>query len=430
MEFLESIWEPMLLPILKVSVVVFVIGMGIGTLLTLVERKQSAYMQRRIGPNRANLRIGGLNLRLNGLVHLAADGIKMLLKEDFVPAGANKRLHLLAPMIGLIPAMIIFAIVPFMDFWCDGTNIVVDGMDYCLPEGAAANGSWQLAELANPTYNPLLKHYFQIADMNAGLLYMFAITGISVYGTALAGWASNSKFSLLGGLRASAQMISYEVSMGLSLAGILMIYGSIDVNDMVREQGQLLFGFLPMWGIVVQPLAFIMFLTASIAESKRAPFDMPEAESELVAGYFTEYSSMKFAVFSLGEFVAIGFIAAITATLFLGGWHIPWLYADGFHFTDAGMMAESVSVTGQGVADYIAGAKDHGPDIALPYWMVVLLRIGGFLGKIVFLCFLQLQLRWTLPRFRYDQIMHLGWKILLPLSLLNLLVTAVIMAFI
>lgn len=429
MEFLQAIFEPVLLPLLKVGVIVFGIGMGIGTLLTLVERKQSAWMQRRVGPNRANLAIGGMNLRLGGLLHLAADGIKMLLKEDIVPSGANKRLHLLAPMLGLLPVMIIFAIVPFMDFWCHGTNVVIDGLDYCLPAADRA-ASYSVAELANPIYNPHLGHYFQIADLNAGLLYMFAVTGISVYGAAIAGWASNSKFSLMGGLRASAQMISYEVSMGLSLAGILMIYGSIDVNDMVREQGRLMFGFLPMWGIIVQPVAFLLFFTASIAESKRAPFDMPEAESELVAGYFTEYSSMKFAVFTLGEFVAIGFIAAIVATLFLGGWHVPWLYADGFHFTTGGMLPEMATVTNTTVEAYLNGDGGRGPDIAMPYWLVALLRIGAFLAKIVFLCFMQLQVRWTLPRFRYDQIMHLGWKILLPLSLINLFVTAVVLLFI
>jgi NADH-quinone oxidoreductase subunit H len=287
-----------------------------------------------------------------------------------------------------------------------------------------------LARLNNPTFNGRLGHYFQIVDLNAGLLYMFAITGISVYGAALAGWASNSKFSLLGGLRASAQMISYEVSMGLSLAGLLMIYGTLDVNEMVRQQGNLVFGFLPMWGIFVQPLAFFLFLTASIAESKRAPFDMPEAESELVAGYFTEYSSLKFAVFSLSEFVAIGFIGCITATLFLGGWQVPWLYADGFHFSEASMLATSSTViSGEQVQGYLSQAGGLGPDLAMPYWAVVVLRIGAFLLKVLAVVFLQLQLRWTVPRFRYDQIMSLGWKILLPASLINLVVTAIAMLF-
>ena len=425
---MEQLFDYMLLPLIKVIGVVFVFGMGIGTLLTLAERKQSAYTQRRTGPNRANIRVGSLNLRLNGLIHLIADPIKLILKEDFVPQDANKPLHFIAPALGLIPAMVIFAIVPFMDFWCSGVSYPVAGLDYCFPPVATTLGtSFNLQDLSNPMLNPMLEHYFQIADINAGLLYMFAVTGISVYGSAIAGWASNSKFSLLGGLRSGAQMISYEVSMGLSLAGLLIIYGSIDVNEMVRQQGELMFGVIPKWGIFVQPLAFILFFTASYAESKRAPFDMPECESEIVAGYFTEYSAMKFAVFSLGEFVAVVFIASIVATLFLGGWHVPWLYADGFHFTEASMIAaQGGVVSADAVQAYATGG---GADIAMPYWAVVLLRIGAFLGKAIFLCFMQLQLRWTLPRFRYDQIMHLGWKVLLPLSLLNLVVTALVVWF-
>ncbi len=417
--------ELILLPLLKIIVIVFGFAMLLGTLLTLAERKQSAIMQRRVGPNRAN--IGPF--RLGGLIHIAADGLKTLFKEDFIPDAAHKKLHTLAPALGLLPAMVIFAIVPFMDYWCHGQIVVVDAMDYCLPDAGAYNATstWTLERLQNPLFNGRLGHYFQIVDLNAGLLYMFAITGVSVYGTALAGWASNSKFSLMGGLRASAQMISYEVSMALSIAGLLVIYGTLDVNEMVRQQGNLLFGAVPVWGIFVQPVAFFMFLTASIAESKRAPFDMPEAESELVAGYFTEYSSMKFAVFSLGEFIAIGFIGAIVATLFLGGWQVPWLYADGFHFSEASMLAQTTVISGSQLTSYAAGNAGLGPDLAMPYWAVAALRIGAFILKTLFVVFLQLQIRWTLPRFRYDQIMTLGWKVLLPLSLLNLAITALIM---
>lgn len=416
-----------LLPLAKIVAIIFGFAMLLGTVLTWVERKQSAIMQRRVGPNRAN--VGPL--RLGGLIHIAADGLKTLFKEDFIPDRAHKKLHTIAPALGLLPAMVIFAIIPFMDYWCHGQTAVIGAMDYCLPEAGQfdAGSAWLIERLNNPLFNGRLGHYFQIVDLNAGLLYMFAVTGLSVYGAALAGWASNSKFSLMGGLRASAQMISYEVSMGLSIAGLLLIYGTLDVNEMVRQQGQLMFGFLPMWGIFVQPLAFFMFLTASIAESKRAPFDMPEAESELVAGYFTEYSSMKFAVFSLGEFVAIGFIGAIVAVLFLGGWQVPWLYADGFHFTTSGMLPEAASLTGQQLMNYKEGLGALGPDVAMPYWAVVLLRIGAFIFKTLVIVFLQLQIRWTLPRFRYDQIMKLGWKILLPASLINLAITALVARF-
>jgi NADH-quinone oxidoreductase subunit H len=373
------------LSLIKIVVIIFMFVMLLGTLLTLMERKQSALTQNRVGPNRANLG----RFRLGGLLHPVADGIKTLLKEDIVPRAAAPKLHFLAPGLGLFTAMVMFAVIPFMDTYCAGEVVVSfganlpHGVEYCLGEE---------------------RLYFQIADIDAGLLYVFAITGVSVYGAAIAGWSSNSKFSLLGGLRASAQMISYEVTMLLSLAGIIMVYGTINLNDMVREQGELLFGFLPKWGIFVQPLAFFLFFAAAIAETKRAPFDMPEAESELVAGYFTEYSSLKFAVFSLGEFIAIVVVAGLVATMFLGGWQVPWLYADGFYFS-----------------------AQASADVALPYGVVVALRVAAFSFKVLFLCWLQLQIRWTLPRFRYDQVMTLGWKMLLPLSLANLVITGLIM---
>ena len=369
----------------KITAIVLVFVMLVGTLLTLVERKQSALIQNRVGPNRAN--IG--KFRLGGLLHIPADGLKTLLKEDIVPEGASSKLHFVAPALGVFSAMVIFAVIPFMDTYCDGGVVVRFA-------GAFAHG----VESCTGTE----RLFFQIADIDAGLLYVFAITGISVYGAALAGWASNSKFSLLGGLRASAQMISYEVAMLLSLAGLLMVFGTVDLNAMVREQGELLFGVIPKWGIVVQPLAFFMFLAAAIAETKRAPFDMPEAESELVAGYFTEYSSMKFAVFSLGEFIGIVIVAALMTTLFLGGWQVPYLYGDGFYF-----------------------GPSSTPDLEVSYGIVVFLRIGAFVLKVLFMCWLQLMIRWTLPRFRYDQVMTLGWKMLLPLALANLLITGMVL---
>jgi NADH-quinone oxidoreductase subunit H len=366
--------------LLKIIVIIFGFVMLLGTLLTLVERKQSAIVQNRVGPNRAN--IG--RVRLAGLLHIAADGVKTFLKEDIVPHGASGRLHFMAPFFGVAPAIVLWAVIPFGDSFCPGghfnAELLRHGVEQCLaPE----------------------RSYFQIAHIDGGLLYVFAISSLGVYGAALAGWSSNSKFALLGGLRASAQMISYEVSMLLSLIGVIMVFGTIDLNDMVRQQGELLFGFLPKWGIVVQPVAFFMFLAAGIAETKRAPFDLPEADSELIAGYFTEYSSMKFAIFSLGEFIGVAMVGALLATLFLGGWQVPWLYADGFHI--------------------------GGSVVALPYGLVVALRITSFILKILLLCWFQLMIRWTLPRFRYDQVMDLGWKILLPLSLANLLVTGLVM---
>jgi NADH-quinone oxidoreductase subunit H len=201
-------------------------------------------------------------------------------------------------------------------------------------------------------------------------------------------------------------MVSYEVTMGLTLIGLLMIYESIELNEMVREQGELLWGFLPKWGIFIQPVSFVLFFTAAIAETKRPPFDIPEAESELGAGYFIEYSAMRFALFTLSEYVASVLVAMLVTTLFLGGWQIPWLYGDGFHNPFTGELA-----------------------LPLPYVVVKVLQIGAFCFKTVFLCWFQLMIRWTLPRFRYDQLMRLGWKVILPLSLVNVLVTGIWLLF-
>ena len=226
-----------------------------------------------------------------------ADGIKMIAKEDFIPEGAHRVLHTLAPAAALFPALVVFAVIPF------GDVLVIGGKAIPL----------------------------QVANLNVGILYIFSIASLAVYGTMLAGWASNNNYSLLGGLRASSQMISYEVSMGLSVLGILMIYQSAQLDVIVREQGQLLLGFIPKWGVLLQPVAFFLFLAAAVAENKRAPFDLPEGESEII-GYFVEYSSMKFGMFFLAEFVEIVIVAGLVTTLFFGGWQFPYLQADGFHW--------------------------------------------------------------------------------------------------
>ncbi len=379
----------LLISLIKIVLIVFGFVMAVASLLTVLgDRKQSAKIQNRVGPSRA--RLFGTNILKNtGIPHFLADGIKMVLKENTVPEGANKWLFNMAPALVFLPGLFAWAAVPFADPWCTGEIVVTQ--DY---QEICRGGEW--------------KNYFQIMDINAGLLYAFAIASISVYGAAIAGWASNSKFSLLGGLRSSAQMISYEVSLGLSLAGIILIYGTLDLNHMVQMQGQQLWGWLPMWGFFLQPVAFFLFFLAGMAETKRSPFDLPEGESELVAGYITEYSSMKFGVMQLGEYAATVFIAALAAIMFFGGWQVPFLYGDGFHF----------------------GVPTGTPDIAVPYIVVVVLRIISMIVKILFFVWLQFMMRWTLPRFRYDQVMTLGWKILLPLSLANLLITALVAAII
>ncbi|MDV2479524.1 MAG: complex I subunit 1 family protein [bacterium] len=344
--------------------VLFVIGfvMNVAGLLTWVERKQSAVIQDRIGANRADI----FGFRLIGLFHPIADGLKMMTKEDFVPPGGNRFLHTLAPFIAFFPPLLAFAIIPFGDVLHIGSRAI-----------------------------PL-----QVVDFNVGILYFFAVGGMGIYGVVLAGWSSNNKFSLMGGLRASAQLISYEITLGLAIIGILMVFNTLQLSEINRAQGELLFGFIPKWGVVVQPFAFLLFLTAAVAESKRIPFDLPESESEII-GYFTEYSGMKWGMFMFADFIETTMVAGIVTSLFFGGWQVPFLLADGFH---------------------IPGGFFFG----LPHLLVVLLQVGSFVFKVVFFCWLLMTIRWTLPRFRYDQLMRLGWKYMLPLALINVLVTGVV----
>lgn len=331
------------------------------SLLTWQERKQSAVMQDRLGANRASI----LGIRAFGLMHIFADALKMFFKEDYVPPGGDRKLHTAAPFISLFFALMTFAAIPF------GDTLRVAGRTVDL----------------------------RILPLDAGLLFVFAMMSLAVYGTFLAGFSSNNKFAFLGGLRASSQMISYEITMGATLIGLLIAYGSMDLAQINRAQGTLLWGWLPLWGVVVQPLGFLLFLTAGIAETKRVPFDLPEGESEIV-GYFVEYSSMKFGAFFMADFIETILVAALLATLFFGGWQVPYLQPDGFHLPG-------------------------GAALAVPHLGVVLLQFAAFAFKVVFFCWFLLLIRWTLPRFRYDQLMRLGWKIMLPLSVLNIFVTAI-----
>lgn len=338
-----------ILTLIKTTLFVLMFVMGVTAMLTWLERKYSALIQNRIGPERANFG----NWRFGGLLHLIADAGKMFFKEDFVPNTANPIMFRMAPFLALVPALVVFAAIPF------GPDVI----------------------LANGTVLRL-----QVGPTSLGILFIFAVASLNVYGAVLGAWASNNKWSLIGGLRISAQMVSYEVALGLTLVGIFMIYGSVDIQQIVLSQIEL------GWGILYQPFAFVLYLACAIAENKRAPFDVAEAESELTAGYWTEYSAMSFGMFAMSEFVEIVLIGTIGATLFLGGWHIP------------GVEGSSIGI--------------------------VLLQVVAFLAKTLFLVWLQMTIRWTLPRFRYDQIMRLGWTMLLPAALLNLLVTGVVLAVI
>jgi NADH-quinone oxidoreductase subunit H len=312
--------------------------------MVILERRVCAFVQKRVGPNR----VGPF-----GLLQTAADGIKNIFKEDVVPEQVDRLLYILAPVLGLIPVWITFALIP----WGHMLNL---------------NGS----------YIPL-----QVAPVNAALLFVFAILSLEVYGVAMGGWASNSKFSLLGGLRASAQMVSYEIAMGLVVVSVLMVSSSMDLNQIIYLQTQY------AWNIVYLPVGFLMFLIAGFAETNRLPFDLAECEAELVGGYHTEYSSMKFALFFLTEYISIVVISALTVILFLGGWHVPFTdpYTE-FWFTVPG----------------------------------VLISVACFAAKVGFFVFLFVWVRWTLPRFRYDQLMSLGWKVFIPIALVNIAVTALL----
>ena len=328
-----------------------------------------------------------VGIRLLGLLHPAADGLKTIFKEDFIPPGADKLMHSLAPFISFFPALVLLAVIPFGDTIC----LVADRAGDVL--GVAMN-----VPATGACAGPMVK--LQVLDVNVGLLYFFAMAGTGIVGAALAGWSSDNKFSLLGGLRAASQMVSYEVTLGLTLISVLMVYGSLRVDNMIAWQAE------NAWGIFVQPAAFILFFAAAIAETKRTPFDLPEGESEIVAGYFTEYSGMKFAMFFFAEYVAIVTASALMTSLFFGGWLLPFVEPDGIR---------------------VALGGDILFEMALPHGLVVLLGVLGFAGKTVLLCWLQLTIRWTLPRFRYDQLMDLCWKKLLPASLVNILITGMVM---
>ncbi len=376
----------MTLVVVKTLFILVVVIMLFAPVITWVERKQSAVMQDRIGANRAD--IAGMTFL--GLLHPLADVFKLLTKEDVVPTGANRVLHTIAPMIAAIPALVAFAVIPY------GGVYEIDGSRVSLVA----------------------------ADIDWGVLYVLAIGSLATYGAVLAGWSSNSNWSLLGGVRSTAQMISYEVTMGLSLVGVFMVFGTLKLTDMGVAQDTTfrVLGFLelfpglgslppwldlvrlPNWGIFLQPLGFLMFLTCIMAENKRPPFDLPESESELVAGYFTEYSGMRFGLFYMSEFIEVVIIAGLCTALFLGGWSIPYL-------SQATIIHAIGSWFGTGFATVVC----------------MLLHVGCFFTKVVVMVWLQMLIRWSFPRFRYDQVMDLCWKVILPLSVVNIFATAGVM---
>ena len=336
--------EFVIISAVKIVIVLLIILTTVANLV-YAERRISAFIQNRIGPNR----VGPW-----GLLQAPADVLKLFMKEDIVPLQANRAIHTLAPIVSITVAMATFAVIPF------GDRITLFGQDVKL----------------------------MIADVNIGVLYILAMTSMGVYGVTLSGWSSNNKYSLLGGLRSSAQMISYELSMGLSVVGVIMVAGTLRLDRIVELQDGLFWNFWRM------PIGFITFVVASFAETNRLPFDLPEAEPELVGGYHTEYSGMKFGTFFLAEYANMITSSALIVTLFFGGWQVPFL-----------------------------------SQVGLPPVALSLIQVAAFVFKVGCVLVFYMWIRWTIPRFRYDQLMNLGWKVMLPLSLLNIAVTGTWLLF-
>ena len=336
-------------------------------LMVWVERRMSALMQDRKGPNR----LGPL-----GLFQAIADAAKFIFKESLTPAGVDRPLYLLAPLLALLPALTTFVVIPF------GPEI----------------------EVAGQTLRML------VIDTDTGVMLFLALASLGVYALVMAGYSSNNKYSLLGSLRASAQMISYELALTLSVVAVLVPASSLNLATVVDYQlGKQWLGFLPGWNVFPQALGFLVFLVAAFAETNRLPFDLPEAESELVAGYHTEYSAMRFALFFMGEYMAMTTLSALGVTLYFGGWTLP-------------------GVELPAVAAALAGGVGNPAlfGLALSTWLAPLLGFGVLMGKVALFLVFFVWVRWTFPRFRYDQLMRLGWKVLLPLALVNLVVIAVL----
>lgn len=350
---LPTLWF-VIISVVKVMGVFTVVMLGVAY-MTLAERRVSAFIQDRLGPNR----VGPF-----GLLQPIADGIKNIIKEETMPGTAAKFYFILGPTLAIMPAVVTFAVIP----------------------------------VASPLPTPIGTVDMIVADVPIGILYILALSSLAVYGIVLSGWASNNKYAFLGALRASAQMISYEVALGLSIIAVLLLAGNVTLTEMVWRQQQ-----MGLWFALPLSLAFIFFVISAFAETNRLPFDMPEAESELITGYHTEYSAMKFSMFFIAEYAHMLTASAMMATLFLGGWDIPIWKGDDMFWHD-GVLIQGFDASGVPIA-------------ATPSVLKTLLTLGSFAAKTSFFVLLYIWVRWTLPRFRYDQVMHLGWKVMLPTAL-------------
>jgi NADH-quinone oxidoreductase subunit H len=323
-------------------VIVFLVSLGIAAYSTYAERKIAAFLQDRVGPDRAGP---------FGILQPLADGVKMFMKEEIIPTHADKGLFILGPSIMMMTACMTGVVIPW------GNTLIINGTEYPV----------------------------QITDINIGILYIFGVVSIGVYGIMIGGWASNNKYSLMGAIRASSQMISYELAMGMSIIALVMMTGTLSIGEIVKQQAGM------HWNVFVQPLGFVLFLICAFAECNRTPFDLPECETELVGGYHTEYSSMKLGFYLFAEYINMFISSAIISSLYFGGYNFPFI-----------------------------------DQLGLPHNVLTLLGTLIFFGKVFFFIFFFMWIRWTLPRFRYDQLMHVGWRVMIPLALFNILLTAAI----
>ena len=417
-----------LLVLLRIAFGAFV-PLSFVAVLVWMERRGAGFFQDRAGPNRCNV----MGFRAAGLIQNIADAVKLIFKEDIVPGHIKHKFYfILAPTLVFITAILSFAVVPFAD-----TLVIGDK-----------------------------KYVMQAIPMDIGILWFLAIVGFGVYGIILAGWSSHNKYGVLGGLRAAAQVISYEIPMGLALIGLLTVYSTVNLSEMAQFQGQLMFGFIPMWGFILQPLGVVIFIVAAFAETNRTPFDLAEGESEIVAGFHVEYSSMKFALFFMGEYVAMFVSSALIITLYFGSYQIPWFTTETLVNNAKAVVVLLMLGIPAGAYFFINWMKKNNrshyyrPDdprqmevrvYTAVIWSVVLLleafligflifssggagarilvailQICTFLFKTFLMCFVYVWVRWTLPRFRYDQLQKLGWQRLLPLALLNIFITSAI----
>lgn len=402
-------------------------SLGAAPILVWIERRVAGLIQDRLGPNRCHIN----GIRLGGLIQSFADMLKLVFKEDFKAKAIQESFFFsLAPVIVFASAFLSFMVMPFAD------DLIINGERFIM----------------------------QGLPMDLGVLWFLALAGLSVYGIMLGGWSSRNKYSLLGAMRAGAQVISYEAAMGLSVVSVLITYGSIHLGDIVAYQGQLLFGFIPAWGIIIQPIAALIFIITAFAEANRTPFDLAEGESEIVGGFHTEYSAMRFGLFFVGEYVAMSASSALIVTLFLGGYHLPYLNTQTLQaympfilmvlivalplgswfamrwiqkhnrwhkandirnresaFLQKGLIGLNVLVIAGLGALLVLGLSETSTNVA-----TAVIQIATFALKLLFMNFVFVWVRWTLPRFRYDQLQTLGWKVLMPLAIANIFISAII----